>query len=360
MPFDDPYGAGYPNPPDQYLRKWTLSLSGSGLPGANPATVVVLTTNETGHDLRMSFQVRQADSHTPNTAVIRVYNLQDSTVANVIAEFNRVELQAGYVSGKYSTIFSGTIKQYKRGRESAVDTYLDIYAADGDLATNCATVNKTLAAETAYRDRHTALEQAYKAAQPGLESGAPSAYADATLGGTLPRDRVLYGMAIDETRDLTRSTRTRWSIQNGRTQTYGETEAPPANEVTILTAQSGLIGMPEATQDGIELQCLLNPTLRPGSLVKLDNSAINQYFQPGGLPAQGVQWPSYNSTLQFYAATGRDGLYRVYVIDYEGDTRGIAWYNRMVCLAVDPSADLGAAVQAASTAPASQCAASGG
>jgi hypothetical protein len=367
MPFDDLLAIVYPDPPNQYLRKWTLSVGqfqtightlgagGSYTPQTAPSGGLwVLSTNETGHDLRMTFQVRQADSHTPNTAIIRVYNLRKDTAQAIIQEFNTVQLQAGYINGNYGTMFSGTIKQYNRGRESAVDTYLEIYAADGDIATNCATINQTLAAESTNRQRYDAAHKSMQAAEPGLEIGGISDCGGA-MGGTLPRDRVLYGMTMAEIRDLARTTKSNWSIQNRKIQVYGQTEAGPATgQVVVLNAHSGLIGMPEATQEGIEVTCLLNPAIRVGSLIKLDNEVINQYFLPGGQPMQGLNWPSYDSTLQFYASTSNDGLYRVFVIDYEGDNRGLPWYNKMVCLAVDQTADQCNAVAAGVTVPTCQ------
>ncbi len=55
-------------------------------------------------------------------------------------------MQAGYESGAYGIIFKGTIKRIKTGRESAIDSFLEIMAADADEAFNFAFVNKTLAA----------------------------------------------------------------------------------------------------------------------------------------------------------------------------------------------------------------------
>jgi hypothetical protein len=131
---------------DQYLRRWTLSLGGGdGFGGTGTAGgELVLTTETEGLDLRMTFECRQTDGLTPNTAIIRVYNLSDDTAKSVVKEFNKVTLQAGYITGNYGIIFKGTIKQFKRGRESATDTYLDIFAADGDIAHNQAVINTTL------------------------------------------------------------------------------------------------------------------------------------------------------------------------------------------------------------------------
>jgi len=36
-------------------------------------------------------------------------------------------------------------------------------------------------------------------------------------------------------------------------------------------------------------------------------------------------------------ARGEDGVYRVYEIEYQGDSRGNGWYQTLTCLAVDRS-----------------------
>jgi hypothetical protein len=333
---------------DQYLRKWTLSLGGSGggsLTGTGSAGgELVLTTETQGLDLRMRFDIRQADVQTPNTAIIRVYNLSDDTARSVIDEFDQVTLQAGYITGNYGVIFKGTIKQYKRGRESAIDSYLDIFAADGDQAHNEATVNKTLAAKSTLQTQADELRKSQQAAQPGL--GVGNATPSGLPGGVLPRGRVLYGMTADEIRTWQQNAGASWTIQDGQVEVRGLKEYSPG-EVVVLTAQTGLVGVPEATQDGIHVTCFLNPAIKVRGRVQLDNSGINQYFVPGGAPVQGQAssvFPSYTS-MNFFASPSADGTYCVLVIDYEGDTRGLPWYNKMVCLAVDSSSPLGSAVQ---------------
>jgi hypothetical protein len=340
---------------DQYLRKWTLSMGaegdfvGTGV-GTGTGTAggeLVLTTEQKGYDLRMNFKVRMASGPlTPNTAIITIYNLKAETAQQVVKEFNTVTLQAGYLTGNYGTIFKGTVKQYKRGRESATDTYLIIYAADGDLAVNKAYVNGTLGPGSTTDDLQKVLQNSQKAAQPGLTDGYIQ---DFGIGGTNPafvRSRPYWGMAAMEVRTWTRNTNSSWSIQNNQIQIY-QNGAYPQGQAVVLNAQTGMIGVPESTQDGINVTCLLNPAIEIGGLVKIDNAGVNQYGLPeyatvtqynvpGGGAVQGAQFPDYTSR-NFYATVANDGLYQVRVIDYAGDTRALEWYNHMICWAIDTS-----------------------
>jgi hypothetical protein len=72
---------------------------------------------------------------TPNSADVRIYNVADSTAERIKNEFTQVVIQAGY-QANFGLVFRGTIKQIRKGREDAKDTYVDITAADGDAAYN--------------------------------------------------------------------------------------------------------------------------------------------------------------------------------------------------------------------------------
>src|ERR1700730_724075 len=74
-------------------------------PPASPNNSRVLSQETPGLDLRIRFQVHQANIETPNWAWIRVYNLSESTAKRTINEFDRCVLQAGYVDGRFGTIF---------------------------------------------------------------------------------------------------------------------------------------------------------------------------------------------------------------------------------------------------------------
>jgi hypothetical protein len=320
---------------DQYLRKYKLTLGAISGGGS-----MVLTTEEQGYDLRMTFKVRQADAATPNTAIITVYNLATQTAAQAVKEFNTVTLEAGYLTGNYGIIFQGSIKMYKRGRESAIDTYLIIYGADGDLAHIKANLNTTLGPNSTYDDRLKAIYQAEQAAQANLSV----ALGKPITGGLLYRPRPMWGLAAMETRILERSAGQSVSIQNGVTQNVDQAGYLPGT-IVVLNANTGLIGVPEATQEGINATCLLNPAIRVRGLVQINNAAVNQagvleyanvtqYNVPGGGPAQGVQFPEYASQI-YYASVAADGQYVALVIDYEGDTRGLPWYCHLVCWAID-------------------------
>jgi hypothetical protein len=126
------------------------------------------------------------------------------------------------------------------------------------------------------------------------------------------------------------------SVQNGQITVSKQGDYLPG-DIVVLTATTGLIGIPEATQEGVYVTSLLNPAIRVKGRIQLSNRSIDltQYYAPGGAQAVGVQRTGPGSPLEYFAVSARDGVYTVGVIDYEGDTRGLPWYNKMMCLATD-------------------------
>lgn len=267
--------------------------------------------------MHFKFTIRQWDLQTPNSATFRIYNLSAQTVHQIQDEFTHITLQAGYEGGDFATIFDGTIVQAKHGNETAADSFLDIISADGDEATNFAVVNTALAAGSDYKARVAAITKAM-----GLKAG----YTPKLPDGELPRGRTYYGMAKDHMRDLALGTDTKWSVQNGLIQFIPLGGYLPG-EAVVLTSASGLIGFPEQTQDGIRVRCLIDPKIKVGGRVKIDNKSIQRAslnLSIGG-----------SASNAFLPSIADDGLYRVVVNEMDGDIRGEAWYCNLICIAMN-------------------------
>jgi hypothetical protein len=276
-------------------------------------------------DLRFRFEVRASDVETPNTLVVRIYNLADETVNSIIQEYDTVTLVAGYVNGNKGNIFQGDIKQFYFGRERNVDKFLEIRAGDGDEAYNFAVINQTFPAGSNDQQQLSAL-----AASMNLPI-AQTASGFVTTGGTLPRGKTMFGMARLHMGQLAKRNGCRWSIQNGVVTLVPDSGYLPGQAVAINSA-TGMIGTPEQTDNGIIVRCALNPAIKIGQAVKINNRDINQ------TNVKSQFWPSYTS--QYYPATvANDGLYRVLVAEHYGDTRGSGndWYTELTCLDIDPS-----------------------
>lgn len=306
----DVVGTGDPGNAQQWIRKVSLIV------GQDSGRALDLS------DLRIVFAVKRGDTQTPNSLRARIYNVAPETVALVQKEFKRVVLQAGY-EGNYGIIFDGTIIQARYGRASAVDTYLDITAGDGDSAYNFAIVSTTLAAGATQEDCLRAIAQSME------PYGVTLGYIPELPTFRLPRGKTMCGMARNYMRDFARTTQTTWSIQDGKIQVVPETSYLPG-EVVVINSQTGMVGMPEQMQNGIRVKMLLNPNVKISRDIELNNSSIQQFEYSIAVDQQA---DAERQKLQ--NALDADGHYVVIWIEHFGDTRGNDWYSEATCLAID-------------------------
>lgn len=290
---------------------------------------LIVYSGDKGLDLsefHIRFNTVNADVESPNNATIRVYNPSPKTVEKIKKEFNRVVLNAGYQTANYGVIFDGTINQFRFGHESNTTTYLDILASDGDIGYTQGLVSKTLGRGTTNAD---ALKESVKA----MNGASLDLSGLKTDNQHIPalRGQVLFGMARARVRHLASTLDASWSIQNGNV-VITDYKGYHEDQVVELNAGTGLIGFPEQMPDGIRIKCLLNPRLRIGGAVKLDNKAINQMVQadPKSAPIAHNAYAIYN-----LAPLDNDGIYRNFVVEHEGDTRGQEWYSNIIGLSID-------------------------
>lgn len=291
---------------DQYLRRCQLIVYGTDLNGLDLS------------QLRIKFSVKRSDTMTPNVADIRVYNLDEKTALQIKKEFTKVVLQAGYESN-YGVIFQGNIKQVIIGRESATDTFIDIVAGDGDRAYNFAIVNTTLAAGS------TQLDQVKAASTSMAAKGVTDGHIGDMPPEKLPRGKVMYGNARNYLRDVAQSTDKSWSIQDEKITFVSKKSYLPGERV-VLTSKTGMVGAPQQTNEGVNVKCLLNPMIKIGGRIQIDNASIQRYKINLSVP---------NSPANIPAPLTADGVYYVLVAEHTGDTRGVEWYTNLICLNMD-------------------------
>ena len=270
-------------------------------------------------ELRIRFKVNQNTLQRPNSAEITITNLSNETANKIQKEGKLVTLTAGY-EGASKLLFKGDIIQKRKGRENPVDTYLTILATSGDKAYNFAVVNKSLAAGHTFRDQVNA------AFEPMKEHGITLGHIGDLGSKIMPRGRTMFGMARDFLRDIAFSTNTAWSIQNNKLQLLENQKTLPGDAV-VLNSNTGMVGMPVQTINGIIVRCLLNPEIHPGTRVQINQSSIQQ----------AAFSPNYTAEVQnsMLPSIAEDGFYKALVVDHMGDTRGNPWYTDIVCIRAD-------------------------
>src|ERR1700731_3156575 len=160
--------------------------------------------------LRFTFRTTNNDTQTPNTAIIRAYNLSDQTSAKASREFQKVIIDAGY-ENNHAEIFNGTIRQLRRGQENNVDSFLEILAADTDLGINHTVVSKTFKKGVTVSQvvEHLADEMGVQV-DASVDKALAANEDLSKTGGIFPRGKVLFGMARSNLSDIMRSAGARW------------------------------------------------------------------------------------------------------------------------------------------------------
>lgn len=329
-------GQQAPNSPqtfDQWIRKVGLVVSGQDGNGLNLS------------QFRVNFKIFQSDFETPNNAIIKVYNLASATAQQIRKEYTQVTLQAGYQNGAYGVVFQGGIKQVRIGRDSQTETYLEIYAADSDMLYNFGTIATNVAAGQTPQQQIGKIAQAMGAQVGDIQfSTGPAANV---------RGKVLYGMARTQLRNIARTGLSTWSIENGKV-VYRSLTGYSSGEAVVINAQTGMINLPEQTEEGVRVRCLLNPKIVVGTQIQLNQDSIQQAAlntisgqgQSAALFSPNRQTAESQIAAQLPGLSA-DGFYYVMVAEHEGDTRDNDYYTTLTCLAVNKTTSQNTSVKAA-------------
>lgn len=280
-------------------------------------------------DMRIRFMVRTQDSQTPWHADITITNLSNATANKIRKEYHEVYLEAGY-QGNSAEIFRGEILQVRGpGRESPTDTYLNILASASQKAHSYAVVNKTLAAGHTFRDQVDACLEALK------PYGVTAGYIT-DLGSTkMPRGRAMFGMARNQLRSICMSVGAACFIDGKKLNIVKYGESLPGN-ATVINSETGMIGMPIQTIEGVEARCLLNPRLKVTSLVKIDEASIQKaklavdQVTGTAIASNGAYGNSLQQNMLDFNIDP-DGTYKILQVTHIGDTRGTEFYTDVLC-----------------------------
>jgi hypothetical protein len=231
---------------------------------------LVVSGSNSGIDLsnlRFRFEVRANDISTPNTLVVRIYNLSQSTLNTLLTKtpasstappppdqsladiannpypgqapppyvYNTVTLTAGYQTGNQGTIFRGDVIQYTFGRESNVDSFLELACADGDAFYNGAVFSAAYPAGA--KDSQILVDIAN---DPAYNVNVHPSAAGFLTGGTVPnpRGKTYFGMSKLALDRIAINNNCRWSIQNGTLTLIPNTGYLPGTPIQINSANA--------------------------------------------------------------------------------------------------------------------------
>lgn len=261
--------------------------------------------------LRCTFDIQKTFFIQPNLSNVKVYNLAADAENEIIKNGQRIVVEAGYEGVNYGKIFDGYIFQSVRYKENATDYVLEITALDGDRFVTAGFVKQSLVAGQTLRDE---VECITRYSSVPINMGSIS---DKFNTNGLPRAKVLFGSSSQYMNQIAKTTQTAFSVQDG----YGEFNdlQGAANEIIELSPETGLLGFPAQIQQGISVECLLNPRITIGTAFHIDNSRIQaEIYDTGDITATTVR-----------RLLDQNGIYKVYQLTHSGDTRGDEWSTKI-------------------------------
>lgn len=213
-------------------------------------------------DFHIYFHISQPTTEEPKAAEIYIYNMSKETMDLLCGiDDQKIEgqviLEAGYEASGLEIIFKGKVFQYRRGRDNQTDTWLCILAQSGDAAKNNAVINQCVPAGTSVEETKNILLKGYEEA--GLQLGESPQLSDQKL----IRGRVLFGSLDTNMKQFSKDNDLAYSLSDDEIH-MRVIDKYTIEPVQILNPQTGVIGMPQLTSEGLNITCLLNPKLKWG------------------------------------------------------------------------------------------------
>ena len=236
------------------------------------------STPEQPTALRINFIVEKADTETPNTARVSVWNLNTEQLATLNEKVCFTVLRAGY-GGNMTQIFTGTVTYIKTIMDGADrETVMEI--ADGRVP---------------LRDTYVSLSYSGVVnAKPIIdkvagEMGIAVTYSHNATFAEFPNGFSFVGpgrVALDKT---CTTSELQWQIYNGVLQVKKERDIMNRNAF-LLSPDSGLLGIPKnivisekgaglGEQPGVEVEYLLNGAIGISDYVRLESREIQGFYR---------------------------------------------------------------------------------
>lgn len=299
----------------QFLRDYSLYVSGPKYKVYEGEGTQL--AREIKAPLRISFRISKTITREPNRAYIKIYNLSPNTEREIIQEGSQVILKAGYIENS-GVIFKGQIFQPLRKKESATDYITTLTCLDGDAYLNLGFLSGTI---TSNKTRRQIASQVLRDSNISLDSFSTEELPETSfVDGSSPKNeraKVVFGEPSKYLDNISKMGNSSFYIENNEGRFFNPSSTKGKNEAHLITVETGMVGFPHQIPYGVSVKCLLNPLIRLGDFIKIDNKSVV-------LDEMGIGDNDYYAHL-----LNADGIYRVIGIDYTGDSQSDEWYTEI-------------------------------
>ena len=296
-----------------WLRKWEVLIDNSD-EGSSKTTRIDISA------LRCVFTIKvQRDGR--KYCALQIFNMKPSTESLILKKGLNIKISAGYQTSRYGVIFNGQIVQSYRNRNNGVDWITEIFAISGKAVTQ-GIAKLAIAASSEPRE---ILNKVAENSDMTFKIGKVS---DKLNNQKFPCARIIFGSVRKVIRQLTYFDDTRPVInENNKVDIVSPSDKIPANMAIHLTPQTGLIGSPVYSDDGIVIPMLLDSRVNINSLIKIDNNIIERKQANFDIDAAFSENSNLvNQNMLF----DKVEEYSVAAITHEGDTYGDIWKTEVI------------------------------
>lgn len=283
----------------QFGIKWQLTISTT-----DGQQIVAGYNSWLPEGLQITFDTYQTTQAAFWYADIAIYNLNDPTTQVVLKQGMTVKLEAGYQVGPFGTIFEGTLFQPMWEREDGIDYKLTLHCLVGLVEETNNFVSLSVANGLSQRDLVARMASNCIFKLNSSNVNFPQEQVSS-------RGEVIFGQPGQVFKDLAEFNGINyWASSyaaNIRQLLPQQTGIPTLQ----YSPQTGLIGTPQQTQDGVDIRVLLDPRATLATQYQLSpDTVIRQLPRTQG---------SYPTILD------QNGLYVIAGVRHIGDSRGNTW-----------------------------------
>lgn len=221
---------------------------------------------------RIAFNIGKSSESKPNCSKIEIYNLSPKSRSELESVGLSAALEVGYegLDGQplMAQIFIGDIKRVKSERKGP-DVVTTLEAGDAEVAITETTIEASFAPNTTTTTVIGSLAKKLDVAVGTIMPG---------LAGLFENGLSLSGLVSDHLDTLTKKTGLEWNVTDGELNIL-EPSVPTPETAVLVSADSGLIGIPSKRETGVEFESLINPLIKPGRAISLVSNAISGVFK---------------------------------------------------------------------------------
>ena len=275
-------------------RQFELSVDGS---------VLIAATN--GRQFKCTFEILHDFGGSTSYADIAIYNLKAETANKANLKGKPISFKAGY-EDSIDNIFTGTIKNVLYERQGPT-TITRLICRGGKLVEDQTQINETLG-------RDTTVTQSIRACVTAL--GYPIVIDDSQFDDIEP---YAYGYQLSGDpsvylEKLSKAHNFNYVLENGRMIVLREGYTRQG-DTHIVSQFTGMEGIPEITEVGVDVTVRLNPKIRIGGKFRIESKLATFNF----------------SNLYFVdiPESAGQGDHKIFKLAYSGDSKGDAWSTKI-------------------------------